>query len=224
MNSKAIYIGLGILLGLAIAYIGYTYIQTNELNALVELQKKEITTLQNDLKEQQDSLNSLNAKYHKQKAETNTSKKEEDLVVENTTSEEDVLWDITKQANTFDAYINYLSHEKSKSSYLNEVNQQLNELGKKGWLYAGRTKDNISFSEDQIVEVIWRDSDDNSLRKAVPKIGDVLLLKTSTSRRTYSNYSPRENQNGAWEKDQKAYVIDVKMEGPTAVIIKIAYK
>ena len=223
-NNKVMYIGLGVLLGLALSYIAFSFFKTKELQSEVAKQTIEIESL----RQHTDSITNelLPARKARSEKEKTVDEINKTMVVpkevENIKSSEDTNWQDAVNENTFVTFIEYLS-TNTKSEYHSEAVSKLSELGAAGWLYVGRTSNNKKFSQDQIAEVIWRNNSDQNLSNMVPLPGDIVRLISPSARRTYSNFSPRDHQNGLWEKNKKAYVSEVKMEGPTAVIIKLIY-
>jgi len=223
-NNKAIYIGLGILLGLALAYIGYSFFETKELKTTVENQKTEI----DNLKRSTDSLaTQLRSKADRidDENEIKNANKNDDNVNDGKQLKDAELtaWNQALEANSFKSYMDFVTKDMNNETYNEKAVNKLMELGKSGWLYAGRTSDKLNYSEDQITEVVWRYKSNEDLKRSLPKKGDVVVLKEPLGRRIYSNFSPRTNQNGLWNADLKAYVKEVRMEGPTAVIIEVIY-
>ena len=218
---KVIYIGLGVLLGLAVAYIAYSYFKTQELRTTVQDQKSEIESL----KRTSDSLLSKLRSDEKQLIEISEKLKGPVTIVEKVKGPtEESLWNEVLSKNTFYDVLDFIRSNDNKGTYHNEALSKLMELGQTGWLYAGRSSDNATYSKDQIARVIWRKNANDIRNNSTPKMGDIITLNGTQGRRTYSNFSPRERQNGIWQSSNNAYVSELKNEGPTALIIKIIYK
>lgn len=218
---KAIYIGLGILLGLAIAFIVFTLVNSQKLKTTIADQESEIVSL----KQKSDSL-LLKIRTDEQQLIEIANKLKDTLStlepVKGPTEES--LWNKVRDQNSFESVLDFIRSKENKGSYQNDALSKLMELGKTGWLYAGRSSDNKSYSEDQIARVLWRKNDYDIQNNLTPKIGDLIMLSGTQGRRTYANSSPREGQNGIWQANTIAYVSEIKKEGATALIIKIIYE
>lgn len=215
-TNKSLFIGIGIVLGLLLATTLYLFYENRELNEVIQ-------NNQNDVKSaDQDSSKSIKASIPE-----NTSEKDEnvqDASRREAPSAEQTLWLATKKINSFDGYLEFMKSEDNKGAYEQESISNLLKLGTSGWLYSGRTSNNNRYTEDQMVEVLWRKDPDKNLRRALPRKGDIVQLISKQARRTYPDFLPRTNQNGIWPLGKMAYVIDTRMEGKTAVILKIVYE
>lgn len=210
-SNKIIYIVLGIIIGLLTAISIYLYLETNDLRTLVKNQQVQIDSL----KSEKPIIESV----------LNESLEDSSILAEENKSEskEEMLWNTTQKINTFDAYLEFIKSDENSGVYQRKTKEQLFELGTSGWLYSGRTVMGEYYSDDQLVEVKWRKNVSSDLRNSLPKIGDIVILKSQDARRTYPDFLPRTKQNGIWPLGKSAYVIDTRMEGKTALIIKVVY-
>lgn len=210
-SNKIIYIVLGIIIGLLTAISIYFYIETHDLRTLVEIQQAQTDSLKS-LKPIIESVSNESVDDNLIQTEENKSK-----------SKEEMLWNATQKINTFDAYLEFIKSDENSGVYQSKTIERLFALGTSGWLYSGRTDIGVEYSDDQLVEVLWRKNVSSEIQNSLPKIGDIVILKSQQARRTYPDFLPRTNQNGIWSIGKLAYVIDTRMEGKTAVIIKVVY-
>jgi hypothetical protein len=226
VNKKAIYMGLGVMLGLAIAYIVYSYIKTQELNEVVGNQKKEIESLKQESDSLLLKLRTADKRIETERDENNNEdlKSVTEIKEKVDSSIEEVQWENALNKNSFEAITDFIMSEENKGTYQNDAISKLKELGQSGWLFAGRTNDNSTYSKDQVARVIWRNYGNDLKGNSTPKTGDIITLNGTQGRRTYSNSSPRDKQNGIWQTNNNAYVSEINKEGQTALIIKIIYK
>ncbi len=136
-------------------------------------------------------------------------------------------WVDVKNIGTAKAYINYVSADdrRIKINYRPEAIVKIeypSTKGTIGWLYIGNK------SGDKLVKGIctigWRNDDQDVNPKDIPIKGDILELNGS-SRYIYSSFRNAKKSNkkkGSWPVDDKAYVLDIKTDGP-AVYIKIKF-
>jgi hypothetical protein len=209
-NNKLVVLIASIIIGLLLAITAFLYFQINELRSAIENRQVQI-----------DSLNTV-----KRAVEVNGNAGIEETKNEDShgPTEEQSLWEATKRINTFSAYLQYLKSEEGDSLHHKDALDQLFDHGSSGWLYSGRTSNDSDYSNDQLIEVVWRKDGKSDLDSSIPQIGDIVTLKSLEARRTYPNFLPRSNQNGIWPIGKSAYVIDTRMEGKTALIIKIVYE
>ena len=137
---------------------------------------------------------------------------------------EKTAWEKAKDRDTFDAYMAFIRSDDNRGQFHNEAVNALENKGKTGWLYVGRTNDDKTFSSDPVVSVIYRkNSSITNLSNDIPKVGDLIILNGSLGRRAYSRSSPRDTQTGLWNVEKKAYVSTIKMEGQSAIIAEIIF-
>jgi len=212
INNRGVYSTFGIIISLLI------------ITMILFFNK--VDNLKNTIIDQQTQIDSLKSKGMKSDSiqvnsseEITPSSNQEDQ----SDSSEDLLWDTTKKIDTFDAYLEFIKSGSQNGNHQKNAIQRLFDLGTSGWLYSGRTANGEDYSDDILVEVIWRDNPSKDFDKSLPEIGDIVELKSQEARRTYPNFLPRTNQNGIWPLGKPAYVVDVRMEGKTAVILKVVY-
>lgn len=213
-SNRLVLIGFGVLLGLLFGLILYLFLENKKLKESVQNPINDLETVVQDTEVENGNKDSNEGNVDQK---NNTSISEED-------SKERVLWKATTDINSFDGYLNFLRSPDNVGTYKQRCISKLSELGRSGWLYSGRTNDQSTYDEDQLVQVLWRERNAKNLERSVPKIGDIVILKSKDARRTYPDFLPRTNQNGIWPLDNMAYVMDTKMEGSTALIIKVVYK
>lgn len=136
-------------------------------------------------------------------------------------------WADIEKIGTAKAYINYITANDNsvKIIYRPEALEKIDKsstAGTTGWLYIGKK------SGDELVDGIctvkWRKDVPEVNSNSIPEIGDIVKLK-SESRYYYSSYNRAQkgqSQSGSWPLDAKAYILDIKMQGP-AIYIKIKF-
>ena len=139
----------------------------------------------------------------------------------------EAYWADIEIIGTAKAYINYVSDDDNriKITYRPEALEKIAKTstdGTIGWLYCGK-KSGEELS-DGISTVKWRKDAADVNPNVMPEIGDILQLKNE-SRYFYSSYNrakKAKNKSGSWPFGSKAYVLDIKMQGP-AVYLKIKF-
>ncbi len=221
-SNKSIfaYISIGVLIGLVLAYIGYSFTQTKDLKSTVETQQEKIATLE---KESDSILNKQSSTISESQVQEETAASNESPSTVTDSQSNISEWSTVIEQHNFEGYLAFIKKHGSTHPKYDQAIHSLNQLGTRGWLYAGRTSDQTAYIEDQIVQTIWRPNSNNDVTKAVQQVGDIVRLISPTARRTYSNFTPRIEQNGVWQKEKEGYVFGVEIEGRTVVIIQVIY-
>lgn len=215
-TNRSLLIGFGIILGLLLATTLYLFFENRELNEVIQNNQNDFQSVDQD-----SSVSNKNPTIE------NTNTKVDNVQDTSSTevpSAEQALWLATKKINAFNGYLEFIKSEDNNGTYDQESITKLFELGNSGWLYSGRSSDDNRYTDDQMIEVVWRKDSDKNLRRALPKEGDIVQLISKQARRTYPDFLPRTNQNGIWPLGKMAYVIDARMEGNTALILKVVYE
>ncbi|MBT8303310.1 MAG: hypothetical protein KJP09_02485, partial [Bacteroidia bacterium] len=213
INNKGIYSTFGIIISLLIITMILFFNKVDNLKTTIIDQQTQIDSLK--LKGEEGDSMQVSSSID------NTSNSNQENQSE---SSEDFLWDTTKKIDTFDAYLEFIKSEGQEGKHKKNAIQRLFELGISGWLYSGRSENGKYYSDDQLVKVTWRNNSSQDLDDTLPELGDIVALRSQEARRTYPDFLPRSNQNGIWPLGKSAYVIDVRMEGKTAVILKVVYE
>ena len=139
------------------------------------------------------------------------------------------FWAETTKSNTVSSYFEYITYGADIARPKENIDKALNNIienGNKGWLWAGRTEDDIKFSESPdppAVNVIYKTKDTTQFSlNSVPKVGDILILKID-SRKTYYSKDRTGASSGIWAMGLKAYVSRVEKEFKS-VIIEVYYQ
>lgn len=213
INNKGIYSTFGIIISLLIITMILFFNKVDNLKTTIIDQQTQI-----------DSLKSKNQTNESVQEESTREKTQISNQENQSETSEDLLWDTSKKIDTFDAYLEFIKSEGLEGKHKKNAIQRLFELGISGWMYSGRTENGEIYSNDQLVKVTWRNNSSQDLDDTLPELGDIVALKSQEARRTYPDFLPRSNQNGIWPLGKSAYVIDVRMEGKTAVILKVVYE
>ncbi|MFK7775996.1 MAG: hypothetical protein AB8F94_27980 [Saprospiraceae bacterium] len=143
----------------------------------------------------------------------------------------DKYWEHIENENTVKGYISFLTNKMNidKSAYIDKAINKLksSEVGvdeHQGWLYTGaKNKDGIYTSKD-IVEVIYRNGDQEDISNSEIQIGDIVKLKAGHSRTTYKNKTNKSKNAYGWGNDSEGFVVDVWEDpGSTDFRIEIKY-
>jgi len=138
-------------------------------------------------------------------------------------SSEKTAWNAALNSNSFAGYIDFILGEDNKGNYYDAAVAKLISLGKKGWLYVGRGKNDV-FSSGQLINVEYRRNSAIS-NNALPKVGDIVKATfPESSRNVYPRASNRNSSIGVWPKSEKGYVLDIHVEGSVAIIIQVLFK
>jgi len=215
-SNKSLLIGIGVVLGLLLATTLYLFFENRELNEVIQTKQNDAPSLDQDPIKSIENTTTENA--------STTDDTLEDESSTEASSAEQVLWQATKKINSFDGYLEYIKSADDDGTHNQESISKLLELGTLGWLYSGRTNGDGTYSDDQMAEVIWRKDYDKNLRRVLPKKGDIVSLTSKEARRTYPDFLPRDQQNGLWQLNSNAFVLDVRIEGKSAVILKVVYQ
>lgn len=137
------------------------------------------------------------------------------------------FWEETTKSNTVSSYFQYITYGADIARpNIDKAVKKIIEKGNKGWLWVGRTEDDIKFLElpdPPATNIIYRTADTTQFSfKSVPKVGDILNLKID-SRKTYYNTERTGTESGIWTMGLKAYVSKVEKED-TSVIVEVYYQ
>ena len=138
------------------------------------------------------------------------------------------FWEETTKSNTVSSYFQYITYGSDIARpNIDEAVKKILEKGNKGWLWVGRTEDDIKFLElpdPPAANIIFRTADTTQFSfKSVPKVGDILNLKID-SRNTYLYKNNRTGSpSGVWSMGLKAYVSKVEKEHNN-VIVEVYYQ
>ena len=142
-------------------------------------------------------------------------------------TKEDLAWVRTKDNNTFKDYINFYSNpvfldiHKKDSAFI-----KLSNIGKKGWLYAGRKSSNGNqINDERVFNLVYRKGEAFSPREdAMVQQGDVVKLRGGGHRSIYNSQSVDNKIKDALVKNDIKYLISSVVEKGNAVFLEILYE
>jgi hypothetical protein len=122
-------------------------------------------------------------------------------------------WNSIKVENSVESYIGYITNDWGidKGNYLPEAIANLKStdlVGFKGWLFVGSVSNDDTYSSRDIVEVVYRENAEGDISDSQVQIGDVVQLKTTRNRKTYSNKRMSGANTEGWRNKTKAFVVD----------------
>ena len=140
------------------------------------------------------------------------------------------FWAETTKSNTVSSYFEYITFgadiERPEAN-IDKAITKIIEDGNKGWLWVGRTEDNIKFSESPdppAANVVYRTADTTSFSlNSVPKVGDILNLKINSRRTFHSQTNRTGTPSGIWAMGLKGYVSKVETEHKS-IIVEVYYQ
>ena len=221
-KNRLLYIGFVVLIFAFMAYALSSEKKIKAQNETIDSQDETIESQVETIVSQIDTINMTK----EQLRTINDSLLKVVMKLENSLTPEGYWADIEK-IGTARAYINYVTSDDNgvKITYRPEALEKIVKKstdGTIGWLFCG--KKNGNQLANGISNIKWRKDVTGINPNALPEVGDILQLKKG-SRSFYSNYNrakKSQNKSGSWSPESKAYVLDVKMEGP-AVYIKIKF-
>ncbi len=140
----------------------------------------------------------------------------------NLMNQDAAAWAQAEKENSFEGYLAYYQNDSIIGNYVDSALSKIEEVGKSGWIYVGRSN-GTDFTSERKARVVYREGESNLSESTHPIIGDLVLATFSEgSRGVYSRSTPRDNRVGNWPTNSIAYVQDTFIEGGT-LIIKIIY-
>jgi hypothetical protein len=132
-----------------------------------------------------------------------------------------LAWVSAKTKNNVTALLGYIVTDSLNGSYKSEAFQLVEKIGKKGWLYIGKSKSDTDMNDtnERVFEIVCCDKTEGAADK-IPKKDDILMSKSQ--RRTYSDYSDSKVTSGSINRDRLAKVLEVKLLG-NVVYVQILY-
>ena len=92
-----------------------------------------------------------------------------------------------------------------------------------GWIYTGLLPNSEVYNSKAVVEVVWREGEDEINAHSLPQKNDVVKLITPNKRNTYDYTSLSEPANGeGWRPGTKAFVTAVYKDG-AQIKIRVKY-
>jgi len=136
-------------------------------------------------------------------------------------------WKTADNVKTFDGYLEYIMNTGyKKKEHLAEAVDKVKEKGISGWLYGGKLKNSLMDTDvDEFFKIVWRKDAIGLTSNAIPVRGDV-IENTGRTRFTYKLLqllNKENNRNKAWQKNTRAYVSSIVLDGNT-LIMQIIYK
>jgi uncharacterized coiled-coil protein SlyX len=214
-KNRMLYIGFVVLIFAFMAYALSSEKKIKTQSETIESQDETIVSQIDTINMTKEQLNAINDSLVK------VVKK-----LENSLTPEGYWADIEK-IGTAKAYINYVASDDNgvQIAYRAEALEKIVKTstdGTIGWLYCGK-KSGEQLTSGKVT-VKWRKDVAGVNSNVVPEVGDILQQKNE-SRYFYSNYNrakKSKNKSGSWPLESRAYVLDMKMDGP-AVYIKIKF-
>ncbi len=139
-------------------------------------------------------------------------------------------WAAISKANSVEGYLEFITNDwgiKKSEADMEEANNILetgpaNLEGYSGWLWVGSKNNAGTYTTKNIVEVIYRKDAEGDFANSEPKKGDIVRLKTTANRNTYSGNGQKgfqQNTQG-WRNKTKAYVADIWLD-PNSINFEI---
>ncbi|MEM0516901.1 nSTAND1 domain-containing NTPase [Aequorivita flava] len=136
---------------------------------------------------------------------------------ESTTLLDDNAWKIAQSKNRVSSYLNYIKNEKVIGEYDMIAMVKLQEVGKTGFLYAGKANNEQIY--EPVFDLIYRNGgefkDDSMLR-----VNDI--VRTLQNRRIYNDPAVRNESGNLVRQDSIYFVKSVFLQG-NAVFVEIIY-
>lgn len=158
-----------------------------------------------------------------------TKQLEDSIEVLNSSLKPDEYWKHIKDENTHEAYLGFIMNDWGidKEEFIPDAIKQLKSSspkGFKGWIWVGSKRNDGTYASSEVVEIIFREGEEDYDPNSEPKIGDVVRLKTTNNRNTYSRRDATNANELGWRNKTKAFVADVyKVPGTTNFNILIKY-
>lgn len=140
-------------------------------------------------------------------------------------------WSHIESENLNEGYIAYLTNDWGidKEAYIPTAIEKMtstNTEGFEGWLYVG-SKNNVgTYTNKDVIEIVYRQFYEGELTTLVdlePRVGDIVQLKTTYNRKTY-NYKGMTGQNEqGWRNKTKAFVTEVYKD-PNSINFNVKIK
>jgi len=139
----------------------------------------------------------------------------------------DKYWKLIEKENTIEGYISYLTNNWGiKRTEIPAAIKKVLDKDTKldGWLYVGLRSSSDVYSSKDIVEIVWRDGEESNIANELPKINDIVKLKTLIERFTYTHtsLSPNYRNKDGWRPKSRGFVTAVFQDG-AELKIKIKY-
>ena len=130
-----------------------------------------------------------------------------------------LAWAKASTKNDVTSLLGYTIVDSLKGSYRTEAFKTAEEIGQKGWLFIGRTKNETEMMvEGRVFDIVCCNKAEGSADK-IPVKNDI--LKSKSQRRTYTG--PTDSpENGSIRKNKLAQVLEVKLLG-NVVYVQILY-
>lgn len=127
----------------------------------------------------------------------------------------DDYWNHIKKEGSNEAYINYITNKFKidKSEYLPIAIETLTSTdleGFEGWIFTGLKKNDGTYENRNIVEVIFRDGKevtDPAIRNSEPEVGDIVKLIGKQNKNTYQRHNQSRVNELGWRNKTKAFVV-----------------
>lgn len=130
-----------------------------------------------------------------------------------------LAWAKAYAKNDVSSLLGYVMLDSLKGNYRNEALKTAEEIGKKGWLFIGRTQNESEMmKEGRVFDIVCCDKTEGAADK-IPVINDI--LKSKSQRRIYSEPTDAP-VTGSIKKNKLAQVVEVKMIG-NVIYLQILY-
>ena len=140
-------------------------------------------------------------------------------------------WSHIESENLNEGYIAYLTNDWgiNKEAYIPTAIEKMtstNTEGFEGWLYVG-SKNNVgTYTNKDVIEIIYRqfyEGELTTLANLEPRVGDIVQLKTAYNRKTYNNNGMSGQNEQGWRNKTKAFVTEV-YEDPNSINFNVKIK
>jgi len=130
-----------------------------------------------------------------------------------------LAWAKANAKNDVSSLLGYIIVDSLKGNYRNEALQTAGEIGKTGWLYIGRSKnENEMMIDGRVFDIVCCDKTEGAADK-IPVKNDI--LKSKSQRRIYSEPTDAP-VTGSIKKNKLARVVEVKPLG-NVIYVQILY-
>ena len=151
------------------------------------------------------------------------------IEVLNSSLKPDEYWKHIEEENSHEAYIGFITNDWGidKEEFIPEAINKLKSSspeGFEGWIWVGAKTNDGTYTSSEVVEIIFREGEEGYDPNSEPQVGDIVRLKTTSNRNTYSRRDASIANELGWRNKTKAFVADVyKVPNTTNFNILIKY-
>ncbi len=131
-----------------------------------------------------------------------------------------LAWAEAVQNNSVQSFLTYVMNDSIRRSYADRALQKADSLGKRGYLFIGRSLNESEMSNaDRVVQVIWSPNGNRPNKK--PEVNDVVTT-VQGSRYTYRDPGRESKTGHTFKANTQGMILEVQEQG-SALVAKVLY-